>query len=418
MKSMNQLPVQASPAVMRRIAVVAPFGEEFVSRIINGVLGLQQERSDLQVRDFLFTFSVEDISELPALTRVWGIPWHAWRPDGIIALVHPIPALWDWISATKVPIVNTINHTPFPTVAVGLTDLTQKSVEFLQSLSVQSMAYVGTSEQDSRLDETRKQAAAHKIARFRSVNIGNTPMLLDASGEMRVAEHPLLLELLKSCEKPLGVIASNDRVARKVCLCCEKLGLRIPTDVAVLGSGNFAVGRTSSPPLSTIDIPGEAVGRRAAELLLEAIDGKSIPLRTEVPAGELIVRQSTGGQVTEVDQDLLHARHLIRTRACQGLSVQELADELNISISTLRRRFEQAGLNSPSDEIANARANRANELLRTTSMPISQIARLTGFTTCSRFSQAFRQRRGETPRAYRSRFRSPTAQSVDALSAS
>jgi len=70
-------------------------------------------------------------------------------------------------------------------------------------------------------------------------------------------------------------------------------GWRVPTDVAVAGFDNWELMATGSrPPLTTIDMRLEAVGRAAVSALFAAIGGQARTGIERVPT-ELVVRAST-----------------------------------------------------------------------------------------------------------------------------
>jgi len=63
-------------------------------------------------------------------------------------------------------------------------------------------------------------------------------------------------------------------------------GRRVPDDVAVVGFDNWDVmALACQPPLTSVDLELEALGRTAAELLLAAINGEPSPAGTPGRAG-------------------------------------------------------------------------------------------------------------------------------------
>ena len=52
-------------------------------------------------------------------------------------------------------------------------------------------------------------------------------------------------------------------------------GVRMPEDLAVIGSATDVVGRPVSPPLSYVRVPDEAVGEHLAALLLDRLTGSA-----------------------------------------------------------------------------------------------------------------------------------------------
>jgi AraC-like DNA-binding protein len=81
--------------------------------------------------------------------------------------------------------------------------------------------------------------------------------------------------------------------------------------------------------------------------------------------------------------------------------VGDLARELNLSESRLRTLFKETAGIPLGSYIQNYRLNRAMALLRTTTLPVAEIAEEAGFGSPQSFSRVFRNEIGETPRAYR-----------------
>ena len=84
-----------------------------------------------------------------------------------------------------------------------------------------------------------------------------------------------------------------------------------------------------------------------------------------------------------------------------NLSLSDLAGIAAMSPYHFARAFKVATGASPLQYVINARISRAKVLLRTTRMPISQIAFRTGYADPSRFNQHFRSRVGVTPGRFR-----------------
>ncbi|MCF7817954.1 MAG: helix-turn-helix transcriptional regulator [Kiritimatiellales bacterium] len=81
--------------------------------------------------------------------------------------------------------------------------------------------------------------------------------------------------------------------------------------------------------------------------------------------------------------------------------VGDLAKELNLSESRLRTLFKEAAGIPLGAYVQNYRLNRAMALLRTTSLPIAEIAEEAGFGSPQAFSRIFKKETGKTPRGYR-----------------
>jgi LacI family transcriptional regulator len=98
--------------------------------------------------------------------------------------------------------------------------------------------------------------------------------------------------------RPDALFAHHDIVAAGAMMAIKSLGLRIPEDVGVVGYSNWQFSSMIDPPLSTVSQPGSKIGEKAAELLLEMINGKKDlgkirPFENIVLDTELLIRKSS-----------------------------------------------------------------------------------------------------------------------------
>lgn len=95
---------------------------------------------------------------------------------------------------------------------------------------------------------------------------------------------------------PPAIFAANDAAAIGAMEALHDAGLDVPGDVAIIGAGNIHYGDMLRVPLTTVSWSTAAMGQSAAGLLLELIDGKTIPAKNRhvtIPP-ELVVRRSCG----------------------------------------------------------------------------------------------------------------------------
>jgi len=101
-------------------------------------------------------------------------------------------------------------------------------------------------------------------------------------------------EHLKSLPGPLAVLCFSDEWGLKVLEACQRVGLSVPEDVAVLGiNNNTLVCESRSVPLSSVRLDMEAWAYRACEMLDNIMDGESFEGMIHFPAGEVVTRRST-----------------------------------------------------------------------------------------------------------------------------
>lgn len=102
--------------------------------------------------------------------------------------------------------------------------------------------------------------------------------------------------------------------------------------------------------------------------------------------------------------ELTHAMEFILSHLDSPLSIEEIAQAINVSARTLARRFVQEAHLPCGQFIRRARMLRAMELLAERDVPIAEVAYAVGFESISAFNHGFRCFAQETPSQYRQRF--------------
>jgi LacI family transcriptional regulator len=100
--------------------------------------------------------------------------------------------------------------------------------------------------------------------------------------------------LLDRPDKPTAIFAFNDRMALGVMQAARERGLRIPYDLSVAGFDDNELSQTALPPLTTVRIPLEEMGRIAVTQLSRLIDRQPVDSLQVELATTMIVRGSTG----------------------------------------------------------------------------------------------------------------------------
>jgi LacI family transcriptional regulator len=102
-----------------------------------------------------------------------------------------------------------------------------------------------------------------------------------------------LLDLDEAKGRPTAIFAGSDQQALGVYEAARLRGLRVPQDLSVVGFDDLPVARWVSPPLTTVRQPLAEMGRVAAEMLAELVEGATLRTRRVELSTELIVREST-----------------------------------------------------------------------------------------------------------------------------
>ncbi|WP_223864841.1 LacI family DNA-binding transcriptional regulator [Streptomyces sp. 5-10] len=101
-------------------------------------------------------------------------------------------------------------------------------------------------------------------------------------------------ELLALPEPPDAVFVANNLMTIGVLDALREAG-RTPPDVGVLSFGDVPWASLVRPSLTAVELPSYELGRTAADLLLQRMDGSVSPVQTVVLRTKLQVRKSTAG---------------------------------------------------------------------------------------------------------------------------
>jgi LacI family transcriptional regulator len=139
-------------------------------------------------------------------------------------------------------------------------------------------------------------AAADRVAGYREALAGAGIRLdpdLVIEGAFDAASGYVAMTSLLAARNPItAVFVASDIVAFGALRALREGGLRVPTDVSVVGFDDIPLARHFDPPLTTIRLPANALGAAAGRALVDRLAGRPTSERTLLPT-ELIVREST-----------------------------------------------------------------------------------------------------------------------------
>jgi DNA-binding LacI/PurR family transcriptional regulator len=100
--------------------------------------------------------------------------------------------------------------------------------------------------------------------------------------------------LLQSGPPPSAVFVSSDTVAIGAIRAAQRLGYRIPEDLAIVGFDDIPMAVYTEPPLTTIRLPAYGIGWGAADLLIRLINNEEVRETSVLLDTELVSRESCG----------------------------------------------------------------------------------------------------------------------------
>ncbi|MBI1775798.1 MAG: LacI family DNA-binding transcriptional regulator [Proteobacteria bacterium] len=100
-------------------------------------------------------------------------------------------------------------------------------------------------------------------------------------------------DILGAREPPTALLCATDLMAFGALKAARERGLAVPADLSVIGHDNIPMSAYSDPPLTTMELPIEATGRRLAEMILARIGGAGPEGMQEILAVRPTERGST-----------------------------------------------------------------------------------------------------------------------------
>jgi len=132
-----------------------------------------------------------------------------------------------------------------------------------------------------------------------------------------------------------------------------------------------------------------------------------IPLRdgTDRIVGTMGMTEPIAGKPVVMDSPLSRVVQYISEHYAESITNRHLAERFGLSVRSLERQFVAAYGVSPHDYIRQLRVRMSCHALVNSRKRLGQLATEFGFADQSHFTKDFRHFMGETPRAYRARFK-------------
>jgi DNA-binding LacI/PurR family transcriptional regulator len=97
-----------------------------------------------------------------------------------------------------------------------------------------------------------------------------------------------------------ALFCTNEEIASGALRALGLLGLEVPRDVSVVGFDDTVIARCTDPPLTTIQVPKNLLGRRAVAMLIDLVENRPPADKTVHVGVELLERSSTAPVATRV----------------------------------------------------------------------------------------------------------------------
>jgi LacI family transcriptional regulator len=205
--------------------------------------------------------------------------------DGIIAVT---PTTVDLPTNSPLVTIDPVDGGNFPSVLSTNYEGTFEAIRYLIELGHRRIGFIGGR---PSLLSARQRQQGYEDAHEQS----GLPILPELYFEGDYSRDVALIgarRLLTLPERPSAIMAANDQSAFAVLEVADELQIEIPQDLSVIGFDNTPESAYTSPPLTTVDQSIVAMGSRAAELLIQMVEGRAVENDLYRLPTRLIVRDS------------------------------------------------------------------------------------------------------------------------------
>lgn len=143
------------------------------------------------------------------------------------------------------------------------------------------------------------------------------------------------------------------------------------------------------------------IAKTASPALAQEVARVMASGRFPQPHGQIASQDELQDEAAPIDPIIAAMEARMRAHLEAPLALTELAESLGMSRKALRGRCERVLGVKPSEHYLALRLRHGADLLRHTAMPVSDIARVSGFETLAGFSRAISNKMGVSPSAVR-----------------
>jgi LacI family gluconate utilization system Gnt-I transcriptional repressor len=212
------------------------------------------------------------------------------RPDGIVltGILHSAEGRRRLLGA-GIPVVETWDLTPTPIdmlVGFSHSEVGRAVAQYLHARGRRRLAVVAGDDERAgrRVDAFCAEARALGLAEAVVARVP-TPTTLQRGRDGLAA-------VLGAAPDVDGVFCSSDLLAMGVMTEARVRGLDVPGRLGVVGFGDLEFAAALDPSLTTVHIKGAAIGRQAAQFIVDRAEGRDVPQRIVDIGFHIVSRQS------------------------------------------------------------------------------------------------------------------------------
>lgn len=323
--------------------------------------------------------------------------------DGIIARVGT--SFHKMAQYRKIPLVNVWQNSPVKEVASVFSNNYETGViaaEHLLGRGLRRFGFLGHNRDKADIQQLDGYTETLKSEGYQSTIFKFNRSVIEGNAEGWEEFILQLRKWIKGLQPPVGIHATSDINCRYLIEICKSLELKIPHDLAIVGSGNEPLICSSPyPSLTSIDKNFEEVGYQAARLLDEMMKSgkRSKEAKYCQPQG-IVPRQSTDSYASDHPKVALALRYIAES-ANRRIKVNDVVNAVATNRRTLERNFREFTGRTISHEISRMRIERAKRLMMESDLSFKELSAELGYRNSDHFYKSFLRAEGQTPSSFR-----------------
>jgi LacI family transcriptional regulator len=384
---------------MIRVLLITDFTESFSHKLLAGLVDYSRRKEQWIVRRMPPSYKAK--IGIPGVVRVAK----EWEVDAVIAQFEPTDEVGLFAENGIVAIAQDYKKkfSTIPNITGDYLTTGRMAARFFIDRGFRNFGFFGFNDvcwSDERCDGFRREVEAAGFGgSFYAYRMQEIDMVW-------YYQQNRLREWLQSLPKPIAIMACDDNQGSNLIEVCHGAGIRIPSEVSVMGVDNDeSLCSLGSTTLTSIQMGIERGGWESAALVERLVaDPSALVEDVVLKPVKIVERMSTAAFATQ-DQQILKALLFIHQNVRKKISVRDVMTEAALSRRLLERRFKDVTGKTLYEYITDQKLKCFAELLQDTDEQVVNIALSMGENDTKSIARRFKQRYGCTPVEWREKQR-------------
>lgn len=248
------------------IGVIAPTLDSYVTSTV--LMAIDEELRKLDYTTLIISTSKHierEIESLLSLSRQ--------KVDGIILIATGVTARHrEVINSINIPVLIVAQKVDQCTCIINNDYKAGFEMgQYIANKGHQKVAYIGVTESDIAVGQTRKQGVLDGLAQADVKEVKTFLSEFYFEDAAKVTK-----EILMQFD-PTAIICATDTIAFGSLKIILRQGKRVPEDISLTGFGGYNISEVIHPSLTTIRFNNETTGEMAAKLIVKMTNGEEVP---------------------------------------------------------------------------------------------------------------------------------------------